>query len=405
MQAQLGERRRVRAARSGGGPSPALVIGIVLLAASLVAVGTAVALSSVGLAPPGLLAASETLATRPPAATPTAPPTPAVFTVGRQGDPTPTATAASGQGAVVPATQPSLLLPPAGSGSGPIVNPQPPSGQPSGGSTPAAPPAGSEPSSQAGGAAPGAASSPAPAVAADPVVDAAFARLTTDEDLVGQLLLLAWVGSRAEDARPALERLRAGGMVFVQNTTLRAEATAINQGLRQIARDVDLVPPLLAIDHEGGNVQRVQDVDNVGSNAAFGRRSPSDLEACQRGEAHARTLREMGFTVNLAPVLDVNNNPNNPVIGPRSYSADPQVVARLGAQYIRGLQGGGVAAIGKHFPGHGNTSVDSHVGLPSLPQTVEELNRVELVPFRAAIDAGVGGIMSAHIVFPAVDPT
>jgi beta-N-acetylhexosaminidase len=93
------------------------------------------------------------------------------------------------------------------------------------------------------------------------------------------------------------------------------------------------------------------------------------------------------------------------VIGRRSYSDDPQLVARLGAAYIRGLQAGGVAAVGKHFPGHGNTSVDSHVGLPSLPQSVDELERIELVPFRRAIEADVAGIMSAHIVFPAVDPS
>jgi beta-N-acetylhexosaminidase len=109
--------------------------------------------------------------------------------------------------------------------------------------------------------------------------------------------------------------------------------------------------------------------------------------------------------MNLAPVLDVNNNPADPVIGKRSYSDDPRLVARLGAAYIKGLQGGGVAAIGKHFPGQGSLGADPNVSLPSLPRTVDELERIELVPFRAAIDAGVAGIMSAHIVFPAVDPS
>src|SRR5205085_2879780 len=99
------------------------------------------------------------------------------------------------------------------------------------------------------------------------------------------------------------------------------------------------------------------------------------------------------------------NNPANPVIGTRSYSDDPRIVARLGTGYIRGLQTGGVAAIGKHFPGHGNTGVDSHLQLPILNQTVDDLERIELVPFRAAVAADVAGIMSAHIVFPAVDPS
>jgi beta-N-acetylhexosaminidase len=109
--------------------------------------------------------------------------------------------------------------------------------------------------------------------------------------------------------------------------------------------------------------------------------------------------------MNLAPDLDVNNNPANPVIGKRSYSDDPQVVARLGAAYIHGIQVGGIAAVGKHFPGHGNTSTDSHLGLPSLPQSVDALEKIELVPFRSAVSADIAGIMSAHIVFPAVDPT
>jgi beta-N-acetylhexosaminidase len=115
----------------------------------------------------------------------------------------------------------------------------------------------------------------------------------------------------------------------------------------------------------------------------------------------------MGFNMNLAPVLDVNNNPRNPVIGTRSYGADPELVARLGSAYTRGLQGGGIVAVGKHFPGHGNTDVDSHLQLPSLPLTLDDLERVELVPFRRAIDSptNIAALMSAHIVFPAIDPS
>ena len=218
-------------------------------------------------------------------------------------------------------------------------------------------------------------------------------------------MLLGWIGDTAEAARPELAELRAGGIVFVQNATAGAEARTINQGLKQIASDAGLLPPLIAIDHEGGIVQRIKDVPNLGNNWDFAARGPTDAEACQRGLSHAQTLQSLGFTMNLAPVLDVNNNPANPVIGKRSYSDDPQVVARLGAAYIRGLQGGGIAAVGKHFPGHGNTSTDSHLGLPSQPQSVDDLERIELVPFRRAVEADIAGIMSAHIVFPAVDPS
>jgi len=420
MQAQLSERRTMRAARSSGGASPVLVIGIVLLAASLVAIGTAVVLTSMGLWQPLVARTDTPPATRPPAAAPTPPATPGVFTVGRQGEPTPPATAAQGappQG--TPQQQPSLLPP--SSNSGPMFNPQPPVVQQPGSAPPPAapsvpaptntPPAATESAPPAAsGATPGTGptttGSPVTAAApTDPAVADAFEKLTSVEDKVGQLLLLAWIGSRAEDARPTLRDLRAGGIVFVQNTTLSAEAAVINRGLRQIAGEAGLLPPLIAIDHEGGIVQRIKDVPNLGNNWELGQRGATDLEACQRGQAHAQTLNAMGFTMNLAPDLDVNNNPNNPVIGKRSYSDNPDVVARLGAAYIKGLQGGGIAAIGKHFPGHGNTSVDSHLGLPSLPQTVDQLGQIELVPFRRAIEADIAGIMSAHIVFPAVDPS
>jgi beta-N-acetylhexosaminidase len=257
-----------------------------------------------------------------------------------------------------------------------------------------------------GGPSPATAGSPATGSSPlDTAVADAMARLTTDEDRVGQLLLLGWIGDTAEKARPELQELRAGGIVFVQNATTSADARTINQGLKQIASDANLTPPLIAIDHEGGIVQRIKDVENRGNNWDFALTNPTDLQACQRGLAHAQTLNDMGFSMNLAPVLDVNNNPANPVIGKRSYSDDPQVVARLGAAYIRGLQGGGIVAVGKHFPGHGNTSTDSHLGLPLQPQSVDDLDKIELVPFKKAIETGIAGIMSAHIVFPAVDPS
>jgi beta-N-acetylhexosaminidase len=247
-----------------------------------------------------------------------------------------------------------------------------------------------------------------PAVAAqDRRVEEALRSLGGDADRVGQLLLLGWAGTTAEEARPTLRDLRPGGIVYVDNARTAAAATAVNAGLLDISRELGLLPPLIAVDHEGGRVQRIVDVANLGANQDFAAGQPSDAQACERGLTHARQLRAMGFSMNLAPVLDVNNNPANPVIGDRSYGSDPTVVARLGAAYVRGLQAGGVAAVGKHFPGHGNTAVDSHLQLPALPQSEAQLEQVELVPFRRAIapDVDVAAIMSAHIVFPAVDPS
>ena len=240
-----------------------------------------------------------------------------------------------------------------------------------------------------------------------PGVDAALRALATDEDRVGQLLLLGWLGETAEAARPTLRDLRPGGIVYVDNARTAAAALAINAALPAIAQEYGVLAPLIAVDHEGGTVQRSGDVANLGSNAEFAATQPADRDACLRGQQHAQQLRAMGFTMDLAPVLDVNNNPANPVIGSRSYGADAALVARLGSAYVRGLQGGGIAAVGKHFPGHGNTSVDSHVQLPLLPQTEAELEQVELVPFRRAIapDTDIAALMSAHIVFPSVDPS
>jgi beta-N-acetylhexosaminidase len=246
-----------------------------------------------------------------------------------------------------------------------------------------------------------------PGATSDPRVEQALAQLRTDEDRIGQLLLLGWIGDSAEQARETLRELRPGGIVYVDNASTAAQATAINRALLAMAGEYGLPSPLIAVDHEGGIVQRIRDVPNLGSNREFGQRNPTDLEACERGRTHARQLRSMGFTVDLAPVLDVNNNPANPVIGSRSYGADAELVARLGSAYVRGLQGGGIVAVGKHFPGHGNTSVDSHLQLPILPHTLEQLGQVELVPFRRAIDprTDIAAIMSAHIVFPALDPS
>src|SRR5262249_31154725 len=113
----------------------------------------------------------------------------------------------------------------------------------------------------------------------------------------------------------------------------------------------------------------------------------------------------LGVHVDFAPVVDVNNNPRNPVINTRSFGEDPAMVARLASAYIRGLQAGGVMATLKHFPGHGDTDVDSHLGLPIIRQPRERLDQMELPPFKAGIAAGADAIMTGHIEVPALDPT
>jgi beta-N-acetylhexosaminidase len=141
---------------------------------------------------------------------------------------------------------------------------------------------------------------------------------------------------------------------------------------------------------------------DVPSARAVGRANDPQL-AREIGRILARELRAVNADWDLAPVLDVDTNPKNPVIADRSYSADPARVAALGAQVVLGLQELGVAACGKHFPGHGDTWQDSHQELPTIDHPMDRLDRVELPPFKAAIDAGVATIMTSHIVFSQID--
>lgn len=253
---------------------------------------------------------------------------------------------------------------------------------------------------------PGSSAQPEPTP--DPRVESALAQLDTDEALIGQLLMIGWPGRSSDGAREPIETLRPGAIVYVlANADTAERATAINVGLDGVAHGAGILPLLKAIDHEGGGIQRIGDVENLGSNLAFAEGRPSDHDACQRGAVHARQLRTMGFDMNLAPVLDVNTNPDNPVIGARSFGSRPQLVARLGSAYIRGLQSGGIVAVGKHFPGHGDTSVNSHLGLPVLEVGRRRLDTVELVPFERAIapDTGLAAVMTAHVALPRIDPS
>ena len=163
-------------------------------------------------------------------------------------------------------------------------------------------------------------------------------------------------------------------------------------------------PFLTSIDQEGGRVIRLgPPFTQVPSMRAIGETNDPEL-ARRIGELLGRELRAANVDMDYAPVLDVDTNPGNPVIADRSFGRTPELVTRMGLAVIDGLQRQGVAASGKHFPGHGDTSQDSHLDLPRLPHAMERLERIELVPFAAAIRAGVAAIMTAHVIFEAIDP-
>ncbi|MGW1885118.1 glycoside hydrolase family 3 protein [Streptomyces sp. NPDC001970] len=188
--------------------------------------------------------------------------------------------------------------------------------------------------------------------------------------------------------------------LFGRNIASPEQLAALTAQLRAERDDV-----LVAIDEEGGDVTRleVRTGSSFPGNCALG--SVDDVELTRGVAAElGRRLAACGVDLNWAPSADVNSNPNNPVIGVRSFGADPLLVARHTAAYVEGMQSAGVAACTKHFPGHGDTAVDSHDALPRIDVDLATLHARELLPFRAAIAAGSKSVMSAHILLPALDP-
>ncbi len=230
------------------------------------------------------------------------------------------------------------------------------------------------------------------------------ARDLTDDELVGQLFLIA-VDTDIAAAREADFRAgRVGGVLLRWDRFSADGARAMAELLRRWSADAPhRVPVWVSVDHEGGPTftQRGYGVAPFPGNMALGAaRSPELARAAARETG--RELSALGVSVTFAPVLDVNSNPENPVIGLRSFSDDPALVAELGAAAVRGYRDAGVLAVVKHFPGHGAAGVDSHLGLPVDARPLAELERVELKPFRAAIKAGAQAVMPAHMVFPAL---
>ncbi|MGI6632508.1 MAG: glycoside hydrolase family 3 protein [Bacillota bacterium] len=225
------------------------------------------------------------------------------------------------------------------------------------------------------------------------------------EEKAGQVFMVGFPGRDRDGARTAICDLKVGGIAyFARNTGTVRETAALSAELQEMAAGSSGIPLLISADQEGGLVSRLTEgLPLMPGPMSLGAVGDPDLVR-DVSRAIGTQIRAAGINVNLAPVLDVNDNPQNPVIGVRSFGSDPALVERLGTAAVRGYLDAGVAPVGKHFPGHGNTSVDSHLELPVLPHSMERLDRVELRPFRAAIRAGIPAIMTAHIVFHAVDP-
>jgi beta-N-acetylhexosaminidase len=201
------------------------------------------------------------------------------------------------------------------------------------------------------------------------------------------------------DTRSLLELGVGGVVLFARNVEGPAEVATLTRELKRTAQ----AKLLVAVDQEGGSVARLRTgFTRLPPLRALGDAGDATL-ARELGRLVGSELAAVGIDWNFAPVLDVDTNPHNPVIGARSLGSDPERVATLGAAFAHGLVDAGVAACGKHFPGHGDTRQDSHHELPRLPHALERLERVELVPFERAVRAGIPSLMTAHIVFEALD--
>ena len=224
------------------------------------------------------------------------------------------------------------------------------------------------------------------------------------EEKIGQVVMVSIENKEMdEDLMNWLSDYQIGNIIlYGKNISDAPQASHLNQQLQETILSLTDIPALLAVDQEGGNISRIHKGATVfPSNMAVGAARPDDLYPS--AWAMAQELKDMGFNMNLAPVMDVNSNPDNPVINIRSYGDDPDKVSEYGSLWIRGMQENGVIATAKHFPGHGDTDTDSHFDLPVSDKSVQQLMETELVPFRGAIHSGVSAILTSHILFPEID--
>ncbi|WP_100012703.1 glycoside hydrolase family 3 protein [Lentibacillus sediminis] len=248
----------------------------------------------------------------------------------------------------------------------------------------------------------------------------------TLEEKIGQLFIVHVYGKTPTDPnyeqinmnnnrggknfKEVIENYHIGGVIYFNWTDNigipvdTAQVNALSNGLQEIAMDQrSEIPLFISTDQEGGIVQRVTSPGTVfPGNMALGA-TRSEAYAAESAGILGEELKSLGINMNFAPVADVNINPANPVIGVRSFGEDPGLVSRLAVAQVNAYQEENIIPSAKHFPGHGDTNVDSHYGLPIIDHDLETLHEVDLAPFKAAIDAGVDSIMTAHIVVPALD--
>lgn len=227
----------------------------------------------------------------------------------------------------------------------------------------------------------------------------------TVKQMLGQKLIFGFHGTElSEEFKSLIREYKIGNVIlFLRNVASADQLRRLCAEIQELILEVTGYPAFIVIDQEGGVVSRLP-ADAVTVPSAMAVSATDDPDNARiAAEITIRQLRGLGVNFNMAPVLDVNSNPANPVIGGRSIGDDPHRVALYGEAAVRAYRNTGVYCCGKHFPGHGDTGVDSHVGLPRIEKTIEELEQSELIPFRRCIEAGIPAIMSSHILFPNIE--
>lgn len=226
----------------------------------------------------------------------------------------------------------------------------------------------------------------------------------TLEEKIGQMIMAGIDGyTMNENEAKLIQEYHIGGFIlFGRNVETPEQLLALTNSLKK-ANTLNQNPLLLSVDEEGGRISRLpKTITNFPTNKALGKIHSEEL-SYEIGTLLAEKVSTFGFNMNFAPVLDINSNPKNPVIGDRAFGSEVDVVSNLGYQTMKGISLGGVIPVIKHFPGHGDTSVDSHIGLPAVENDLERLKCFELVPFKNAIDKGADCVMVAHILLTKID--
>jgi len=226
----------------------------------------------------------------------------------------------------------------------------------------------------------------------------------TIEEKIGQLFIFGLDGTEPdENVIEAIEKDHIGGFILFKDNIVNAEQTVKLLNELKNTNSFNRLPLFLAVDEEGGKVSRLSDIYlDLPSARTIGNIDDEEI-SLEYGKVLGEMLKELGFNMDFAPVLDVNSNPKNPVIGKRAFGTKADTVTKHGLRVMEGINSNNVISVVKHFPGHGDTSTDSHIGLPVIDKSLDQMESLELIPFTRAIEKDVDAIMVAHILFTQLD--